>query len=180
MKRRYDAILLLGLKLNPDGTPRHELTLRIQTAAACWRAGRASVIVVCGGQTPGTPVTEAAVMRQALMALGVPEAAIRLEDRSQLTVENMLNARSVLGGRPRVLIVTSDYHMLRARMICRISAGMRCGGCKARIPRKEVRVQRLEEPLHVIDYMLGFQSGRFQRPKWYLKLMYSLFDRLRT
>ncbi len=33
MHRRYDAILLLGLKLNEDGSSRHELTLRIERAA---------------------------------------------------------------------------------------------------------------------------------------------------
>ena len=32
MHRRYDAILLLGLKLNQDGSSRHELTLRIDDA----------------------------------------------------------------------------------------------------------------------------------------------------
>lgn len=37
MKSKYDAILLLGLKLNADGTPKHELTLRIETAADCWK-----------------------------------------------------------------------------------------------------------------------------------------------
>ena len=181
MKRRYDAILLLGLKLNADGTPRHELTLRIEKAAACYREGLSDTVIPCGGQTPDTPVSEAEVMRDALIGLGVPENAIRMEAQSQLTVENFINARKLLPGkRPRVLIVTSDYHMLRAKMICRVSAKMRCSGRKARIPRREVRVQRLEEPLHLIDYMLGYQSGRFQRPGWYTKLMYGLFDRIRT
>lgn len=180
MKRRYDAILLLGLKLNPDGSCRHELTLRVQTAAECWRKGLADCVIPCGGQTPGTPVSEAAVMRDLLIGLGVPASAIRMEAQSQLTVENFINARRMLPGKkPCVLIVTSDYHMTRAKMICRVSAHMRASGCKARIPRAETRAQRLEEPLHLIDYMLGYQSGRFRRPKWYLKLMYSLFDRIR-
>ncbi|MBQ9300556.1 MAG: YdcF family protein [Clostridia bacterium] len=181
MKRRYDAILLLGLKLNADGTPRHELTLRIRAAAECFEEGLAETIIPCGGQTPGTPATEAQVMREALLKLGVPDSAIRMEAQSQLTVENFINARKLLPGkRPHVLIVTSDYHMARAKMICRISAGMRASGRKARIPRGETRAQRLEEPLHLIDYMLGYQSGRFQRPKWYTRLMYGLFDRIRT
>lgn len=181
MKRPCDAILLLGLKLNADGTPRHELTLRVETAARCWLAGRAPLLIPCGGQTPDTPVSEAAVMRRMLLDLDVPDDAIRMEAQSQQTVENFLNARRLLPGkRPHVLIVTSDYHMARAKMICRFSAHMRASGCKARIPRQETRVQRLEEPLHLIDYMLGYQSGRFQRPKWYLKLMYGLFDRIRA
>ena len=180
MKRPCDAILLLGLKLNADGTPRHELTLRAETAARCWLAGRAPLLIPCGGQTPDTPVSEAAVMRRMLLDLDVPDDAIRMEAQSQQTVENFLNARRLLPGkRPHVLIVTSDYHMARAKMICRFSAHMRPAGRKARIPRATVRTQRLEEPLHLIDYMLGYQSGRFKRPKWYTRLMYGLFDRVR-
>lgn len=176
--RRYDAILLLGLKLNADGTPRRELTKRIERAAACYHQGLAPCVIPCGGQTPDTPLSEAAVMREALIALGVPASAILCEDRSQITVENMLNARALLPQkRPRVVLVTSDYHMLRARMICRISAGMRVRGCKARIPKSETRAARRKEPLHLIDYMLGYQTGRFQRPAWYLRFMYALLDR---
>ena len=176
MKSKYDAILLLGLKLNADGTPKHELTLRIETAAACYQEGLAPLVIPCGGQTEGTPISEAAVMRDALMARGVPEKAIHLEDRSLITVENLLNARDMLGKKhPRVLIVTSDYHMLRAKLICRFSAHMRPGGRKARIPREETVQQRRMEPLHALDYMLGYQTGKYQRPRWYRRLMYEKF-----
>ena len=179
MNRRYDAILLLGLKLMPDGSPRRELTLRVEKAAECYRAGLAPVIIACGGKTEGTPLSEAAVMGQALLSLGVPETAIRLEDKSLITVENFVNARKLLDReRPRVLIVTSDYHMLRARLICRFSAGMRCGGRKARIPRELTKVARRKEPLHLIDYVLGYQSGRRQRPGWYSRLMHGLLSRM--
>ncbi|MBR5383725.1 MAG: YdcF family protein [Clostridia bacterium] len=167
----FDAILLLGLKLLPDGSPTHELTLRVETAASCFKAGRAPRIICCGGQTPGTPVSEANVMRGMLIALGVPGNAVLCEDRSQITVENFKNARKMLDTpRPSVLIVTSDYHMFRAKAICRISAHMRCRGCKARIPKDETRIARHDEPLHTIDYLLGFQSGRRERPDWYMKL----------
>ena len=77
--------------------------------------------------------------------------------------------------RPRVLIVTSDYHMLRAKLICRFSAHMRPGGRKARIPREETKQQRRMEPLHTLDYVLGYQTGKFQRPRWYRRLMYEKF-----
>ncbi|MBO4836822.1 MAG: YdcF family protein [Clostridia bacterium] len=179
--RTYDAILLLGLKLKEDGSPRPELMIRIRKAAECWKKEKAPLIITCGGRTPGTPVSEAQVMKRELEKLGIPAAAIRMEDRSQITVENFINARKILApARPCVLIVTSDYHMLRSRMICRFSAGMRCRGSKARIPRSQVRTQRLKEPLHLIDYMLGFQTGRFRRPGWYLKLMHALFRRIET
>ena len=49
MKRTYDAILLLGLRLNPDGSAQEEMLLRSKKAAELWKAGVAPVIVACGG-----------------------------------------------------------------------------------------------------------------------------------
>ena len=118
-------------------------------------------------------------MRDALLALGVPDTAIRCEAQSRITVENFCNARRMLGDirRPRVLIVTSDYHMLRSKLICRFSGHMRCAGCAARIPSDEKREAVRLEPLHTIDYILGYQSGRFKRPKLYSRIMHRLMKR---
>lgn len=177
MKRTYDAIVLLGLKLNADGTPTHELMLRIEKAAECYHHGRSALIISCGGQTPGTPISEADVMLQELLRLHVPASAICKEDQSQYTVENMRNARKLLPQeKPRVLVVTSDYHTQRACMICRREAGMHAKGCKAHIPWKEKRVAAILEPLHTIDFLLGYQCTGKQRPKLYLKIMYFLMD----
>lgn len=175
MKRTYDAILLLGLKLNADGSPREELMLRIRKAAQCYHKGFSPLIIPCGGQTPGTPVTEAEVMQNILLQLDVPQSAIRKEDQSQITVENMLRAREVLRkDHPRVLIVTSHYHALRARIICAKSAHMRASTRSAYIPYKLAPSSIRLEPLRLIDYLLGFQDSGRQRPRWYLKLMYGL------
>ena len=175
MKKRYDAILLLGYKLNDDGTPREELTLRIRSAAACYHKGLSPLVIPCGGQRPGTPVAEAAVMKDALIALGVPKEAIQCEDRSQITVENMRNAKALLSmNNPRVIIVTSDYHALRARLICRYTSGMRCSSRSAKIPWRIKKRAALMEPLHLIDYLLGYQASNKPRPKLYLKIMYAL------
>lgn len=50
---------------------------------------------------------------------GVPEAAIRLEETSTNTVENIRNALPLLGGERDVLIVSDAYHLPRARLIAR-------------------------------------------------------------
>lgn len=175
MKKSHDAILLLGLKLQDDGSPREELLLRIRKAAQCYHQGLAPLVIPCGGQRPGTPVTEAAVMKKELMDLSVPESAIRCEDRSQITVENMRNARKMLDReKPRVIVVTSDYHALRALLICRHTAGMRASRRSARIPWHIKRKAALMEPLYLIDYLLGYQASDKPRPKLYLKIMYAL------
>jgi Uncharacterized conserved protein len=177
--RTYDAILLLGLKLEENGSPRPELLMRIRKAAECWEKKKAPLIIACGGQIPGTPVSEAQVMKEELVKAGIPKDAVVSENRSMITVENFLNARALLNkSRPRVLIVTSDYHMPRSKLICIFSARMRCRGCKVRIPPETVRAERRKEPLRLIDYMLGYQTGRFNRPKWYLRLMHGLMDKI--
>lgn len=175
MKRSYDAILLLGLKLNADGSPREELLLRIRKATQCYHKGLSPLIIPCGGQTPGTPITEAAVMEQHLLQADIPQEAIIKEDTSQITVENMLRAKQVLcRDNPHVLIVTSHYHALRARIICRRSAHMKASTRSAYIPYKLAPASIRLEPLRLIDYLLGFQDSDKKRPKWYLKIMYGL------
>lgn len=175
MKKRYDAILLLGLKLKDDGTPREELLLRLEKAARCYHMGLAPLIIPCGGQRPGTPVTEAEVMKQELLRLSIPASAIQCEDCSQITVENMRNARKLLGKeKPRVIIVTSDYHAPRARLICRHTACMQAVSRSAHIPWRIKKRAALMEPLHLLDYLLGYQATNKPRPKLYLKIMYGL------
>lgn len=159
MTRVYDAILLLGLQLNEDDSPRPELLLRVQTAADAWLAGRAPVIVCCGGPTGKCGATEAQVMALLLTAQGVPETAVILEDRSMVTTENIENARAILGHKARrVLLVTSDYHVARARLICRRS-GFRAHGCPAIIPDSpDKRHARRMELLYTADFLMGWTS----------------------
>jgi len=45
------------------------------------------------------------------------------------------------------------------------------------IPADEKREAVRLEPLHTIDYILGYQSGRFKRPKLYSRIMHRLMER---
>lgn len=85
MNRTYDAILLLGLRLEPDGSPLPELCARVNRAKQVWMDGTAPVIICCGGPTGGSGKTEADVMAELLLADGVADAAIIREDRSMVT-----------------------------------------------------------------------------------------------
>ncbi len=55
------------------------------------------------------------------MEHGVPSRHISLEDRSTSTFENIDNARLILTtlGAQSVVIVTDQYHALRARLVAR-------------------------------------------------------------
>ncbi|MGI6591301.1 MAG: YdcF family protein [Eggerthellaceae bacterium] len=99
-------------------------------------AARNRRLVVCGGQGPDELVSEARAMRDFLVAKGVPDEYILLEDASRTTRENLENAKRIIAqggqaggkgpeapvgqetgsgadGRRGCLVVTNDFHALR-------------------------------------------------------------------
>lgn len=135
---RTDAIIILGHRLEPGCKPSEDLIRRIDCAVAHWKETNAPVIMPCGGITPGHDRTEAEVMREMLIERGVPEEIIHLEDRSRVTIENILNAKALLGEGKRIALVSSDYHIERALDDCR-RAGVEAYGVGAVTPEGEYR-----------------------------------------
>ena len=114
----YDAIVVLGAQVKPDGEPSVQLQWRIDAAARAWREKNV-IIVTCGAQGGNEPAPEALVMRDELIAQGVPEEMILTDAVSYNTRQNIRNAAALLKDDDveRVLIVTSDYHLPRAMAI---------------------------------------------------------------
>ena len=165
--KKYDAIVLLGLKLRPDGAPEEELVARAERAAACYAQGLAPAVLACGGDT-GAGVSEATVMKRLLMQFGVPGEAVVCEERSQITYENMKNAFALLGkDRRRVLLVTSDYHMPRARLTAWREGGIWPDGQAVKTrPGTQKRQRARIEFFATVDYLLGWGRRDAQRPAW--------------
>lgn len=116
------ALVALGAALRPGGRPSPALTRRIETAARLFAAGRAPLVLVTGGATGAGPLSEAEAMRRALAALGVPEAAILVEDRARDTLENARLSIPILrrAGVERAVLVTDRIHMPRALVLFRL------------------------------------------------------------
>lgn len=113
------AIIVLGAQINTDGTPKLQLQNRLDMALEQYTLHQ-QTIVVCGAQGADEPMTEAQAMRSYLLAHGVPDADILLEDASFNTRQNLSNAKALLGEEvKKVLIVTSDYHLPRAMALAR-------------------------------------------------------------
>ena len=169
--RKYDAIVLLGLKLRAGGEPAEELVLRAKRAAECYFEGIAPRILACGGDT-GEGISEAAVMRRLLLEAGVPEAAITCEDRSRITYENLRNALYLLKkDRRRVFLVTSDYHLPRARLMARREGARQVSGSSIKTPGGRKKRQQIRiECLAAIDYLIGWGRRDETRPAWAEKL----------
>ncbi|MFC7430630.1 MULTISPECIES: YdcF family protein [unclassified Agrococcus] len=96
------------------------LRRRVERAATLWHdLGDPSVrMVASGGQGADEPRSEAAAMAEHLVeACGVPASAIDLEDRSTSTEENLALTRGTLGATEPWLVVTSEYHVPRTRVL---------------------------------------------------------------
>ena len=125
----YDAIIVLGAQVRPDGSPSVQLSWRLDAAFEAWKAKKVPV-VVCGARGKDEPMTEAEAMAAYLAGKGIPEEDILQDPDSFNTNQNLRNAASLLSGLPdirRVLIVTSDYHVPRSMAIARDLGFDACG-----------------------------------------------------
>lgn len=111
---RGEIMVVLGGDTIDDRTLGEMSFWRCVYAVWLWREGHFREVIVSGsnltGQDPG-----AHPMRLYLIAHGIPPAAIRMETASQTTRENAVNTARLLPPGARPVLVTSDFHMLRAR-----------------------------------------------------------------
>lgn len=116
----YDAIVVAGCRVMPDGRPSPALGRRTRHAVELYRQGLAPRIVLTGG-LGGFPPAEAVAAADLALSLGVPRAALLIEDQSHSTEENARFAAARLQeeGLPaqRILVVSDSYHGFRARRV---------------------------------------------------------------
>ena len=123
-----DAIVLLGGgtkpirgdMIYPDLSDSAD---RIWHAARLYHAGKAPLIIASSGNVSGNSKrpSRARAMRTLLDALGVPDDAIVIEERSRNTRQNAVFTEKIAAGRGirRVLLVTSYWHLRRAEAVFR-------------------------------------------------------------
>lgn len=113
-----ELVLVFGKRLRA-GEPDAEFRQRLQRAHAL-ATGGSRPLVLLGGGPPGASEAEAGL--RALRAMGLPDSApVRLEAASLDTLQNLRNARDLLGGgaRSRVLLLSSRYHLARCALLAR-------------------------------------------------------------
>ena len=115
-----DVIIVLGAQVKEDGTPSVALERRLTAALESYEQNR-QTIIVCGARGTNEPRAEGDVMREWLLARGVQESDVVAETGSFNTRENLRNAKAIMDerGLSQALVVTSDYHVARALMLCR-------------------------------------------------------------
>ena len=112
-----DVLIVLGADQLGDGTLGLGSYWRALYAVRAWRAGHCKRIVFSGGHTGADGAQSlAASMAGFAIGLGVPATVITLEERSLSTRENALFTADLVRSWPGSLVLmTSDYHMLRSR-----------------------------------------------------------------
>lgn len=128
-RRPPDFIVALGAGL-ADGKVGRLLANRVRRAAQIansWQGrGTEPLLFMSGGQGDDEPRPEAVAMAEfATTELQVPEAQLRLEDKSTNTEENLRFTAQLVAADPRLgpdamgLAVTSNFHVLRTADLAR-------------------------------------------------------------
>lgn len=153
--------LLLGTNpLNRLGRPNSYFTNRIRTAAALYKAGKTDYIIVSGDNHVAT-YDEPTAMRDALVALGVPEERIVSDYAGFRTLDSVVRAREVFGCDSLTIISQAD-HNARALYIARangiqavaIAAPLRAG---RRVRIRLALREWLARDKMMLDLLLGKQ-----------------------
>lgn len=154
-----DCIVVLGAKAH-GLEPGRVLRARLEQAQKAYEQGLGGKILVCGGKGTDETVPEAAAMAAYLKAQGVPDEDILLEQDSRNTRENLRFAKRIMeaNGYRTCVLVTSDYHMARARLLA-AQEGLSVTCSRARSDWPGIWFSRVRECLSWIKYGLGLSNG---------------------
>ena len=156
-----DVIVVLGCRVGADGELGPAGRRRVAAAARAWRAQAAPRVIVSGGRR-WEGHAEADAMQRALLAAGVPPAAVTRELCSLSTLENAWYSARVMQalGARRAVVVSCDWHLPRA-LACFASVGVSATGLAARGPSRDP-FQRLARQLREqlsLHFELGVRRG---------------------
>lgn len=134
--RAYGTVVVLGAGLINGHEVSPLLAGRVDAGVEAWRQNPGARLLMSGGQGPDEDLPEACAMRDYALAQGVPAKALLTEEESRNTEENIANSGALIKADPtssgRVLVVTDDYHILRALLLAR-QQGLACDGRGSRV-----------------------------------------------
>ena len=135
------CLVALGYQLKSDGSMRPELIERLKVVLACAEKYPNALILCCGGPTASgnKEATEAGRMAEWLIANGIQEDRILVEDKSLTTAQNATCGMDLLEKEaPQVralAMISSDYHIATGTLLFGAVGILRAGD-----PEQQVRV----------------------------------------
>jgi uncharacterized SAM-binding protein YcdF (DUF218 family) len=156
-----DTLVVLGSQV--VGTPAMApltLQIRLDVAATYLQNNPNTKVVVCGGQGKDESATEASVMFNYLVNQGIDASRIYIEDKSTRTAQQFIYANEVLP-LGKTVVVTNDFHLLRAVMLAKRSGVTDVSGLSAPLcfSNFDKYIAMIREPLALAN------SWLFDHPK---------------
>lgn len=124
LAKPVQAIIVLGSGVK-DGQPSATLARRLDTANALAKQQPSATVLVSGGVDIGETQSEASVMANYLVQRhNLPKQRLLLEQESSSTEANLANSKAILANhqlseKTPIVVVTSDFHTLRAKAIAK-------------------------------------------------------------
>ncbi|BCX48803.1 vancomycin high temperature exclusion protein [Haloferula helveola] len=112
-----DVALVLGNKVSPDGEPSPRLKARLDKAVELYREGWFPLILVSGG-TGKEGYPEGTAMKRYLVASGIPEAAVVVDDDGVDIWASATHTARLIKEREleSVFVISQFYHVPRSRL----------------------------------------------------------------
>lgn len=122
--RRFDAAsvpvteagVVLGAEVYPDGTPSASLRGRLDLATRVYHAGKVGKLIASGDEAANAQVS---AMARYLVDQGVAEEDVILDRLGVDTYASCARTQAAYGLQ-QVTMISQDYHLPRALMICRL------------------------------------------------------------
>ncbi len=99
-----------------NGLPNPFFDNRMETAAALYRMGKITHIIVSGDNRTKF-YNEPMEMKKALLKLGVPDSVITLDYAGLRTLDSVIRSKEIFG-QDHITIITQPFHSYRALFIC--------------------------------------------------------------
>lgn len=110
-----DCILVLGCKVQSDGTPSAMLEDRLRRSVELYHAGTAPKLLMSGDHGTMT-YNEVQSMKQYAIDYNIASGNIFMDHAGFSTYESLIRAKEIFGAK-KIIIVTQRYHLYRALYI---------------------------------------------------------------
>lgn len=119
-KETYDCAIVCGYPADSDGSPSKLMKTRVDKAVKLWEDRKVKYIILSGGAV-ANEYTEAEVMKQYALEMGVPESAIIEETQAVSTYHNMMYVKEIMEREcfADCVVVTNGWHLRKANHYAR-------------------------------------------------------------
>ncbi len=126
------TVITLGCRVRGD-VPSLQLQARCSETVKYLEENPDAVAILSGGQGPDENISEGECMYNLITEAGIDKNRLYVEDSSTSTDENIAFSKKIIEENnlsDKIVVVTSEYHLKRAKMICKKN-GLKANGIPA-------------------------------------------------